>query len=141
MSLGKILKIDDNVDGFEWDGLKHWTGYRVETTKGTYLVVISDYLSCCESYGREYHIDDGSEDLSYFIGVELMAVLTDGTPHEFKYDESPEAAAMFVDFKTTKGVFTLTCYNVHNGYYAHHAGVYFRAAGAKHEKELHCEGL
>lgn len=138
MNLGKILEIDENIDGFEWGGIKSWTGYRVKTTKGVYLVVVSDLQDCCESYGSEHHIDDGGEDLSYFIGSDLVAVLTDGTPHNIGIhtDYIPDTHSMFVDFKTTKGVFTLTCYNAHNGHYAHEAGVYFRSLNGTETMEL-----
>lgn len=122
--LGAIKKIEEVHDvsvavlGFRG---YHMDGYKVETDAHTFLVLISNYQSCCESWG--YLASD--DDLGYFLGATLVEVrLTDKALNqevveESDYYEGDDGGIQFVDFITDRGTFQLAVYNAHNGYYGH----------------------
>lgn len=98
-----------------------YDGWQVLTTKQAIRLLISNEQQCCEGWG--YGIsEDNPED---FIGAELVNVQlvdADGnvTNHAVEDDdEYDEGAAVFVNFVTDRGVFQITLYNAHNGYYGH----------------------
>lgn len=78
---------------------------------GTGLDVSDEGQSCCE---HRYMTKDGSDDLSYYVGAELLSLEVRDAP-DIEGCEAHEC--QFLDVKTSKGVFTLTSHNEHNGYY------------------------
>jgi hypothetical protein len=95
------------------DDALHFTfsdGYR--------LKLYDDGQSCCES--RYMRTDD---DLSYFVGAELLSAEVRDAPS--MPDEYGEHEVQFLVVTTSKGVFTMATHNEHNGYYG---GFLIRAA-------------
>lgn len=95
-------------------------GYKIETDKHTFHVLIGNAQTCCEEWGY-FSSDDNHK---YFLGAELLEVnLTDKALNQTKVDESGYCAGyggiQFVDFVTGRGVFQLAVHNYHNGYYGH----------------------
>jgi len=96
-------------------------GYKVETDKHIFYVLISNDQTCCETWGYMTSEDD----LSYFVGAELLEVKVTDTALNQKIltkidDEYIDTnQVQFVDFKTSKGTFQLAVYNSHNGFYGH----------------------
>jgi hypothetical protein len=110
--LGTIKNIEEIYEEMD--------GYKIETDKHTYLVLIDNGQSCCESWG--YFASD--DDLKQYIGSELCEVnLTDKALNTMALKESGFyddcGGIQFVDFVTNKGTFQLAVYNAHNGYYGH----------------------
>ena len=100
-------------------GGMHMDGYKVKTTEHTFLVLIDNQQSCCESYG--YFASE--DNLHEFIGAELFDIeLTDTSLKTEAIEEIEyldEGGVQFVTFKTSKGDFQLAVYNAHKGYYGH----------------------
>lgn len=101
-------------------GRQNMDGYKVETERETFHVLIDNGQSCCESWG--YFASE--DDLNPFIGSELLEIeLTDTVLSKQKLEESDyydgDGGIQFVDFKTSAGTFQLAVYNGHNGYYGH----------------------
>jgi len=101
-------------------GFSEMDGYKVETDKHTFLVLIDNGQSCCESWGYMSSEDEHEK----FIESELIEVnLTDTALNQIKVKESDyyedSGGIQFVDFVTNVGVFQLAVYNGHNGYYGH----------------------
>jgi len=110
-------------------GYSAYDGYKVTTDQHTYLVLIDNGQSCCESWG--YMSSD--DDLARFIGANLLAAeatdtalnkkrLVEEVGGGWRTPEEPDfdgGGVQFVDFKTDRGTFQLAVYNAHNGYYGH----------------------
>lgn len=101
-------------------GYSEYDGYKVVTDKHTYLILIDNGQSCCESWGYISSEDDYTK----FIGTELKEVnLTDKALNTKVVEESDyyddDGGIQFVNFVTNEGVFQLAVYNAHNGYYGH----------------------
>lgn len=102
-------------------GYSQMSGYKVETNKHVYHVLIDNEQSCCENWGYMTSEDD----LNNFIGTKLREVrLTDTALNQARIDDKlpwglEAGAIQFVDFVTDKGVFQIAVYNEHNGYYGH----------------------
>lgn len=101
-------------------GYSPMDGYKVETDKHIFYILINNEQSCCESWGYF----SSEDNLEQFIGAELLEVrLTDKALNTRVVEESgyyeDEGGIQFVDFVTTNGVFQLAVYNAHNGYYGH----------------------
>jgi hypothetical protein len=100
-SVGKTIgtvHIDDNTLRFAFEDETH-------------LNITDDGQSCCEH--RYMSCDD---DLDDFIGAELLyGELKSAPDQEDEYGEVHEV--QFLDIKTSKGVFTISNHNEHNGYY------------------------
>jgi hypothetical protein len=96
-------------------------GYKVTTDKAEILVLIDNEQSCCENWGYITSEDD----FSPYIGAELLQIRLTDTALNSEYVERSceygfdEGGIQFVDFQTSKGVFQLSVYNSHNGYYGH----------------------
>lgn len=95
-------------------------GYKVETDKRIYYVLISNEQSCCESWGYLVS-EDASEQ---FIGADLREVnLTDMALETLHFERADyyedDGGVKFVNFVTDRGVFQIAVYNAHNGYYGH----------------------
>ena len=117
--LGRIKNIKEvfGIDNYYHSGMD---GYKVETDKHVFHVLVSNGQSCCESWG--YLSSD--DNFSPFVGVELLEVkLTDTALNQVVVDKSDYyddvGGIQFVDFITSNGVFQLAVYNAHNGYYGH----------------------
>lgn len=143
MSLGKINNIEEMFDlelgnttpssgtnganiGFSQmlsalRGYGEYDGYKIETDLDTYLILIDNGQSCCESWGYFTSEDDTSE----YIGKELIEVrLTDKALNNKKVKDSGYyedcGGIQFVDFVMSDGsVLQFAVYNAHNGYYGH----------------------
>lgn len=101
-------------------GERSMDGYRIKTDKHTYLILIDNHQSCCESWG--YFSSD--DDLASYIGASLLSVeLVDTALNVEKAEDIVSSldsgGIQFVTFKTDKGDFQLAVYNGHNGYYGH----------------------
>ena len=108
-------------------------GYEVITDKQTISLLISNSQSCCEDWG--YFMSD--DDIKSFIGADLIDIsLTDTALNEKDLDDVylDSGDIMFVDFKTSEGVFQFVAYNGHNGYYGHDACVISKQLN--HEENL-----
>ena len=97
-----------------------YEGYKVETDKSTYYVLIEGGQNCCEYWG--YLSSD--DKLDKYIGCELKDVYVTDTALNTKLIEIEDNDycfdSMFVNFNLTNGmVFQLAVYNSHNGYYGH----------------------
>ena len=100
-AMGKIIgtvHVDDNNLLFAFED-------------GTHLKISDEGQSCCEN--RYMSCDD---DLKDFVGATLMdGELKDGGGESGEYGEVHEI--QFLDITTSKGVFTVSNHNEHNGYY------------------------
>ncbi len=77
---------------------------------GSKIKLFDDGQSCCEN--RYMRTDD---ELSYYIGSQLLgAEIKDAPSIECNYGEHE---VQFLEVQTSKGVFTLSSHNEHNGYY------------------------
>ena len=99
-----------------------YDGYKVETTKNNYLLLISSYQQCCESWGYA----TTEEKTKDFIGAEVLSVDTTSSKlKNFNLDDydylEREASTLFLTFNTSKGKLQFVVYNAHNGYYSHNA--------------------
>lgn len=91
------LGAEDNALHFIFDN-----GYKMR--------MWDDGQSCCES--RYMRTDD---DLSYYTGATLLGASTKDAPTvEEEYDVHE---VQFLEIRTSKGVFTMSNHNEHNGYY------------------------
>ena len=82
---------------------------RFALSDGSNLSLRDDGQSCCEH--RYMSTDD---DLSYYVGAELLGFELKDAP-SIGDDEVHEV--QFLDVRTSKGVFTMSNHNEHNGYY------------------------
>jgi len=103
-----------------WRGYSSMDGYKVETDKHTFYVLIDNEQNCCESWGYF----SSEDDLRQLIDATLLEVrLTDKALNTKTVEESgyyeDEGGIQFVDFVTDRGTFQLAVYNAHNGYYGH----------------------
>jgi len=109
-------------------------GFRVETDKHVFLVLIDDQSSCCESWGH-VHSADRLED---FVGAALSEVrLTDTALNTTIIERHGHAKYGFdgggiqpMDFVTDRGKLQLAVYSSQNGYYVCCALPPYRNAGA-----------
>lgn len=111
----KILDIQDNG-----------TDVVITTETKTVRLYISDYQSCCENYGAYLYTPD---DVKEYIGTTLKCLYPADSINEnlqksvdFPVDFNG-GGAMFIDIITDNGVLQFACYNQHNGYYSHYAGI------------------
>lgn len=124
VGLGKIICIEPVYDFAAPPGMTPdhcpMDGYSVQTDQHQFLVLIENEQSCCESFG----IITSEDDHTPFIGSELREVLlTDRALNQKRVEDSgyyeDDGGIQFVDFRTSRGVFQLSVYNAHNGYYGH----------------------
>lgn len=95
-----------------------YTGYRIKTNVKEIKLLITDYQSCCESYGYFSSNDDHQD----FIGAELLSVETVDSIYKKESlpdDYTSEDDCIFVNLETPKGTLQFAVYNAHNGYYGH----------------------
>lgn len=121
----KIISIEEvynvKIEGYGAYSGTLCDGYKVETSKHTYLIAIDNDQCCCESWG--YFSSD--DDFGNYIGKTLLSVeLTDKALNRMKFEESGYyddcGGIQFVDFKMTNGsALQFAVYNAHNGYYGH----------------------
>lgn len=79
-------------------------------TDGSRLQLLDRGRSCCES--RYMQTDD---DLAYHVGATLTGAEVKDGPTTEEYGEPHET--QFLHVTTSKGAFTVTTHNEHNGYY------------------------
>lgn len=123
MGLGKIIVIKEETNVVTTHESERFDGYAVRTDKHDYFLLISNGQKCCEKWGYF----ESQDDLSYFLGAELLEVSVTDTALNKRVFEGNEHAdgwlredeCMFVDFSTDKGLFQLAVYNSDNGYYGH----------------------
>lgn len=101
-------------------GYSTYDGYKVETDKNEFYILIENDQCCCEDWGYITTNDD----INDFIGKTIKSVVFTDTQlgnkeiKELEYVEKNEI--QFVNFKTTDGdTLQLAVYNSHNGYYGH----------------------
>ena len=113
-----IIKIEETT--FQ-KGSSKFDGYEITTNKQIIQFGIDNCQQCCESWGYF----SSEDNLNEFIGAKLLDIqLTDTALNTKKLEKqglSREDNTMFVTFKTNKGLFQLTAYNGHNGFYGHDA--------------------
>lgn len=83
---------------------------------GTSIAISDHSQNCCEV--RYMSTDD---DLTYFVGAQLLGVELKEAPNE---PSGEEHNVQFLEIKTSRGVFTMANHNEHNGYYG---GFYIKA--------------
>lgn len=87
-------------------------GLKLEFTDGSSLYLWDDGQSCCE---HRYMTSDDLGTFPYYSGAEFLGPeLRDAPSIEEEFDAHD---CMFLDIKTSKGVFTCVTHNEHNGYY------------------------
>ena len=114
-----ILSGDGEAEPFTNSVGKIITDLKLEDDKLMFTLIDGSKMNlydggqnCCE--WRHMHTDD---DLSYYIGSTLMgAEISEGPTEEWDEDDDCKESE-FLKVKTSKGVFTMVNYNVHNGYY------------------------
>jgi hypothetical protein len=127
MNIRELVLDRPDKDGWERT-ISDDIGGRVTTDKRTIALLIGNDHQCCESWGFTISQDDPM----WFIGAELVRVdVVDHALNVTNYeatasdddeeDDDEESQIMFVNFVTTRGVFQMTVYNEHNGYYSHAA--------------------
>lgn len=125
MNIRELVTDPPDKDGWERT-ISDDIGGRVTTDTREISLLISNGQQCCESWGFTISQDEPT----WFIGAELVRVdvvddklnVTEHTTTEDDDDEDDgETQVMFVNFVTSRGVFQMTVYNQHNGYYAHTA--------------------
>lgn len=82
----------------------------VEFTDGSKLVLRDRGASCCE---RRYMTLDG-DSLDYYKGASFLGAEVGGASSE---GEDTVHEIQFLNIRTSKGVFTVSNHNEHNGYY------------------------
>lgn len=121
----KIESITETSFKESEDAWSNMAGFVVKTTEQEIKLGISDYQSCCESWG--YFMSE--DNINEFVGAELLEMkITDTARNTTKFnDEVPggvyDGDVMFVDLVTDKGTLQFVAYNSHNGYYGHTAVV------------------
>lgn len=117
----KILEIKE-VDSYRLDKDHHfYDGFEITTDLQNILVLIDNGQHCCEEWGYLSSFGDAKE----FIGSNLLKVeivdtsLNKTELDKIRDDKREDIETVFVNFETSKGLFQLTVYNAHNGYYGH----------------------
>jgi hypothetical protein len=111
----KILSISES--SFVVGHLRY-VGFVIETSSGCIGVGIQEGRKCCESYGYLSSLDNFDD----FIDSQVLSVsVVDSALNltTLKLKEVQADNCIFVNIETTKGLFQITVYNEHNGYYAH----------------------
>jgi len=112
-SIKKYKKsIGKKITGLEFKNKQESEDFLLFTFEdSSTMKVYDDGQSCCEA---RYMVTD--DDLTYYIGAELMSMeLRDVPEEEDKYGEIHEIQFLIVN--TSKGSFTMSNHNEHNGYY------------------------
>jgi hypothetical protein len=129
--MNETIKAIKSVDGLKLEEEKNWRsyeGFEVETDQQKILVLVDENSCCCERFGYISTPDDTKE----FIGSKLLKVeIVDEVLNKAAWDKQFEygldhGGVIFVNFETDQGLFQLTVYNSHNGYYGHNARVISR---------------
>ena len=97
-------------------------GWIVKTSLHEFFLGVSDYESCCESWGTVSSDDDPKA----LIGQELIDIELTDTALEVgsiaikeQIAGLDEGGIQFMTLKTAVGDFQIAVYNAHNGYYGH----------------------
>lgn len=122
-----ISKIEE-VENITFDGHDYpaFDGFKITTDKQEIMVLISNGQSCCENWGYLSAFENNKE-REDFLGAKLLKIeIVDTALNKKEWNSKFEYGlddgdVMFVNFETSKGVFQLTAYNSHNGYYGHEA--------------------
>jgi len=132
----KILNIEE-VENVKFEGDESWysgyDGFKIVTDCQEIFVVIGNGQACCENWGYFSSNDEVKEFISAdLMDVEIVDKLLDVESIGQKlrdngvesYNEEGvidvyDGDAVFVNFRTSLGVFQLVAYNAHNGYYGH----------------------
>lgn len=113
----QIVSITDGTFSLGEKYIKY-DGLTVVTDKQTIYIGIDNGQNCCENWGYITSEDDVQD----FVGATLLgiSVVDDACKvYDVLQNDYKEAAAMFVNLDTSKGLLQLVLYNEHNGYYSH----------------------
>jgi len=116
------MEVINKIEEFNWDGME---GFLIQTTDQIIELWISNFQSCCESWGY-FWCNDNPQD---FIGASLLGItltntaLNTKTIEEHHADSLDDGGIMFVNFETNRGVLQFVAYNAHNGFYGHEVKV------------------
>ena len=117
-----IVKMINEIYSYDsGERYDRYDGYEVVTDQCTYRVLISNYQSCCESWGFMVVNDD----VDSFVGKALKEVrMTDTALNTRKIEEEvgdlDYGGIEFVDFVFDDGdILQIAVYNGHNGCYGH----------------------
>jgi len=119
--MAKILSIEEKEfkypEGSTYIYMDNYEGYVITTEDEVIKVAISSDQCCCEDWGYL----SSEDDLSEFIGAELLRVNTTDTSLLKKEIDVDCGDIMFVNLETSAGLLQFAVYNSHNGYYGHSA--------------------
>jgi hypothetical protein len=113
-----IVNIDGEYED-EFDYAK-MIGLKIDTSKGTIKLMISNSQSCCEDYNALFF--ETPDDIKKFIGSKIIDIKS------VEIDNDNDSNAEYglncggetqLKISTTKGVLQYAVYNSHNGYYSH----------------------
>ncbi len=79
---------------------------------GYKISIRDDGQSCCEL--RYMHTDDNLGD---YVGAQLLGAEVKDAPNVDEADDECVHNVQFLEIQTSKGVFTMSSHNEHNGYY------------------------
>jgi len=119
----EIIEKIEELENVKIDKYCNYDGFSIKTNQNTYILAISNYQNCCESWGYSSSNDNFNE----YIGAELLSIeITDDElkTEEVKndrYSYDIEENVMFLTLHTSNGKLQFAVYNGHNGYYGHSA--------------------
>ena len=121
----RILKIEekDFEFGDETCGMSY-SGFVITTNKHIYKIGIDNSQQCCERFDCKAYFSSGylmtEDEIEDFIGAEFLGIeVVDADKKVYEVFDIYDGEAIFVNIKTSKGVFQIVVYNEHNGYYGH----------------------
>lgn len=118
----KIIKIEQvhdlKLDPSKWQS---YEGFKIHTNEQEILVLIEDDQHCCEDAGYLSSFEDPKDfEDSDLLKIEIVDESLNKKEWHSKFQNGlDEGRAIFINFETSKGLFQLTVYNSHNGYYGH----------------------
>ena len=142
----RIVKIEEFVgNDFDDDGDDYgYSGYKIHTDKQVISLLISNYQSCCESWG--YLMSEELNEGDDFIGANIISIAevdvdlkekevdiisdvshTSEEPDDDDDDDDDDdygENTVFINIHTDRGTLQFKAYNSHNGYYGHDVRVH-----------------
>ena len=97
-----------------------YDGIRTTTDEGLILILITDWQSCCETWGYLSSLDNYDDFIDATINsINVVDDALEVTMVQLESNGIDVASCYFVNIDTDKGLLQFTVYNEHNGYYGH----------------------